>query len=280
MSIGLTKIALSPIALQRVHLAEVGNEERAALINALFGAGEAGALYDPSDSSTCFQERTGASATTPAGADDPVGTILDLSGNGNHRTAPSDAARPIRRTDGTYWWLEHDGVDDMLFCNTASLDMQPPWALGIAMRSDSTNSSSTAPWCQVAAGALDYHALGPSNNKIAVQIRGANATPSIDFNNVGFGLTYAGGVAHVTTAQIVSGSVSVTADGVDQGSKAHTWTTSTLTAARIGAGARGLSVPPTVAFDEYAAVMCRKNLTAGQLSQLQQWLASKCGVTL
>lgn len=41
-----------------------------------------------------YQERTGASATTPAASDgDPVGTWLDRSGNANHATAASDAAR-------------------------------------------------------------------------------------------------------------------------------------------------------------------------------------------
>lgn len=40
--------------------------------------------------------------------------MLDKSGNGNHLTAPSDAARPVYQTDGTYHWLEFDGVDDEL----------------------------------------------------------------------------------------------------------------------------------------------------------------------
>ena len=42
-----------------------------------------------------YQERTGASATTPAAVDgDPVGSWLDQSDNGFHFTAPSDSARP------------------------------------------------------------------------------------------------------------------------------------------------------------------------------------------
>lgn len=72
------------------------------------------ALYDISDLSKLFEERTGASATTPASVDGVVGTALDLSGNGHHLTATSDAARPLLKSEGGRFWLEFDGVDDYL----------------------------------------------------------------------------------------------------------------------------------------------------------------------
>jgi hypothetical protein len=62
-------------------------------ILSLFAGGEQGALYDPSVLTSLFQERTGAAATTPSTVGEVVGTVLDLSGRGNHATAPSDAAR-------------------------------------------------------------------------------------------------------------------------------------------------------------------------------------------
>lgn len=78
----------------------------------LFQNNEQGAWYDPSDLSTMFQDSAG---TTPVTADgQTVGKILDKSGRGNHATAPSDAARPLYKTDGTYHWLQFDGVDDSL----------------------------------------------------------------------------------------------------------------------------------------------------------------------
>lgn len=47
-------------------------------------------------------------ATIPVQTDgDPVGFILDRSGNQYHATHPTDANRPIYRTDGTLHWLEH-----------------------------------------------------------------------------------------------------------------------------------------------------------------------------
>lgn len=78
----------------------------------LFQNGEQGAWYDPSDLSTLFQDAAG---TTPVTADgDPVGLMLDKSGNGNHATQAVAASRPIYRTDGTLHWLEGDGIDDDL----------------------------------------------------------------------------------------------------------------------------------------------------------------------
>jgi len=78
----------------------------------LFSNGEQGAWYDPSDLTTLYQDSAG---TTPVTADgDPVGRMEDKSGNGNHATQATSAARPVYRTDGTLHWLEFDGVDDSM----------------------------------------------------------------------------------------------------------------------------------------------------------------------
>lgn len=78
----------------------------------LFGNSEQGVWYDPSDLSTLFQDSAG---TTPVTADgQPVGLMLDKSGNDNHATQSVSAARPTYRTDGTLHWIEGDGVDDYL----------------------------------------------------------------------------------------------------------------------------------------------------------------------
>lgn len=84
----------------------------------LFAASEVGAWYDPSDLTTMFQDSAG---TTPVTADgQPVGKILDKSGRGNHASQATAAARPLYKTDGTYSWLQFDGVDDSL--STAAID--------------------------------------------------------------------------------------------------------------------------------------------------------------
>lgn len=78
----------------------------------LFAASEVGVWYDPSDLTTMFQDSAG---TTPVTADgQPVGKILDKSGRGNHASQATAASRPLYKTDGTYHWLQFDGVDDSL----------------------------------------------------------------------------------------------------------------------------------------------------------------------
>lgn len=61
----------------------------------LFSSGEKGAWYDPSDLTSLFQDSAGTTAVTAV--EQPVGKMLDKSGNGNHATQATSAARPILR---------------------------------------------------------------------------------------------------------------------------------------------------------------------------------------
>jgi hypothetical protein len=82
----------------------------------LFGNGEQGVFYVPQPKVDGQQVLfTDAAGTIPVVADgDPVGLMLDLSGNGSNATQSVAARRPIYRTDGVLHWLEFDGVDDFL----------------------------------------------------------------------------------------------------------------------------------------------------------------------
>ena len=52
-----------------------------------------GALFDPSDLSTLYQDATGTIPVTAV--EQPIGKILDKSGNGNHATQSITASRPV-----------------------------------------------------------------------------------------------------------------------------------------------------------------------------------------
>jgi len=78
----------------------------------LFAGGIAGAWYDPSDLSTLFQDSAGTTPVTASGQ--PVGKMLDKSGNGNHATQAISAKRPIYTEGSGLSWLAFDGVDDAM----------------------------------------------------------------------------------------------------------------------------------------------------------------------
>ncbi|AVW93595.1 hypothetical protein DA792_21385 (plasmid) [Celeribacter baekdonensis] len=70
------------------------------------------AWYDVSDLSTLFQDM---GQTVPVTTDgDPVGMVLDKSGNGYHLTQSVALSRPIYRTDGASHWLNFDGSTQTL----------------------------------------------------------------------------------------------------------------------------------------------------------------------
>lgn len=69
-----------------------------------------GGYYAPSPS-TCFQDTAGA---TPAAVGQPVGRLNDLSGNGNHLLQATAGFRPLLQQSGSLYYLDFDGVDDVL----------------------------------------------------------------------------------------------------------------------------------------------------------------------
>lgn len=86
------------------------------LLKDLYGQGEQGAFYVPKPQvlgeQVLFQDAAG---TVPVENDgDPVGLMIDISGNSNHASQEVSANRPIYRTEGGKHWIEFDGVNDRL----------------------------------------------------------------------------------------------------------------------------------------------------------------------
>ena len=82
------------------------------------------AWYDPSDLSTMFQDAAGTTPVTAAGQ--PVGLILDKSGNGHHASQTTSTARPLFQIDGSgHGHLVFDGVDDYLSTSAFTTVPQP-----------------------------------------------------------------------------------------------------------------------------------------------------------
>jgi hypothetical protein len=80
---------------------------------ALFASSEKGVWFDASDLSTMFQDSGGTVPVTTVGQ--PVGKILDKSGNNAHAVQTISASRPTYQVDSYGWpYLNFDGVDDYL----------------------------------------------------------------------------------------------------------------------------------------------------------------------
>lgn len=74
----------------------------------LFGGGEDGGWYDPSDLTTLFQDTAGTVPVTTDGQ--PVGYMMDKSGNGHHLIAPANVNRLIYHESSGLRWVEGTGV--------------------------------------------------------------------------------------------------------------------------------------------------------------------------
>ena len=111
----------------------------------LFGSGEPGAWYDPSDMSTLFQDSAG---TVPVTAvEQPVGRMLDKSGRGNHATQATTTKRPVlsRRVN--------------LYVSTENLSSV--WSLtGSTVTASGTSPTGSAAWLMSDSAVTSAHTAG------------------------------------------------------------------------------------------------------------------------
>lgn len=93
----LLDLILSSASLPAVFVDAASLTTRQALLEAakdrVAAISQVTGLYSTASPNSLYQERTGAAATTPASSGDPIGTIKDLSGSGNHLTAIIDDTR-------------------------------------------------------------------------------------------------------------------------------------------------------------------------------------------
>jgi hypothetical protein len=124
----------------------VALDELSALITSLFSAGEQGAFYIPrpivNGVQSLFQDAAGTVPVTASG--DPVGKMLDQSGNGNHATQSVSGSRPVYRTDGTLHWLEFDGVDGFMETGAIDFTSTDKMTLVAGLKKESDNSTAVA----------------------------------------------------------------------------------------------------------------------------------------
>lgn len=100
----------------------------------VFKTGSEGVWYDPSDLSTLFQDAAGTIPVTANG--DPVGKMLDKSGNHNHAIQDVSSRRVAYQTDGILHKLVFDGVDDSFASSAFSTVLTQPFCMTIAVKAE------------------------------------------------------------------------------------------------------------------------------------------------
>ena len=225
----------------------------------LFSASQTGAWYDPSDLATLWKDTAGTDPVTADG--DAVARIDDKSGNGNHLTQATAAARPLYKTAGGLHWLDFDGTDDRLatgaFTITQPLDRisavhQVAWTANDIIFGDNAvnfggllQQSGTTPAIRI------YSGLGVSNSGLALGANGVvterhNGASSRIAVNAG---AYSTGDAGTTVPAVVS----------------------------IGAYSDGIS---SSQMRLYGMVMIGRALTDSEIADTRSFMAGKSGVTL
>jgi len=239
------------------------------------------AWYDPSDLTTLFQDSAGTTPVTAAGQ--PVGLILDKSGNGRHASQATSTARPLLEDDGGKMCLKFDGVDD--FLSTSAIDLtgtdkvtvftgtlDTSTSLGILYETSANAIAGGAFFC-----AVDYNSGGVSDWLVSGNV-------AIGFTTVADQTARA-----VTTAKMSSvftdgvGALSVNVNGAAQ-TLENVYNPTATSTGNFGnhplfVGARS---GPSLPFNGniYSLIIGGALYDAATVLAAETWVADKTGVTL
>lgn len=225
---------------------------------ALFPGGTAGAFYQVGPG-YAWQDVAG---TVPAAAGDPVGLLVDRSGNGNHAVQANPAQRPILRQDaGGRCWLEFDGVDDFL---RASFALAQPWERISALRQSG--------WT------LARHLLGgAASNAGVLQQFGASANLRL----------FSGTASSVCNVEPTLGADEVISEVHDGAASGIAINNGAATVADYGSAASGgVTIGASSAGSSfgnirlYALMMRGGPLAAATRTSVRGWMAARAGFTL
>ncbi len=241
----------------------------AAAIAALFGGGEEGFVLDFLATSTTFQERTGASATTPSGTDGPIGTVLDLSGNANHFVAPSDGARPLlRNPSGAVRRANADGVDDFLNCDSISITGNDIYC-AVAMQSISVSAFERL----ISLGDTSGNEDGNSDLRVSALIRASStAAFRATRNATPVNVAIATGVDGIFEAGYTTSGHYLALDGVDS-TISYTKAAFAVSRARIFSHAK--TTPDANDYSEsfiYRLLLMNRLPSAGERTSIRDWM--------
>lgn len=229
--------------------------------------------YDPSDVSTLFQDDAGTVPVTQPG--DPVGKMLDKSGNGFHLTQTNSARRPL-------WQLDSDGRAYLQFSGTGQNLQNASVTFGAsevtlfaACRKDVAVSSQN-----IVELNTDY-----ANAAGSFRISGYNAADQFRLASYGnSSSTYAelyvtGGASPVVLtlqASIAAPSLKARRQGVLQSETTTSQASGTYTSSMLVIGARSAGTF-SLTGRIYGVIAYPALLVAADVKAVEDWLNQRCG---
>ena len=224
------------------------------------------AWYDPSDLSTLFQDSAGTTPVTASGQ--PVGKMLDKSGNGNHVLQATSTMRPIYTTGGALAWLAFDGIDDFMRSAVLGAALSAPNTVALAAKVDTLATTKAANNYFVSGGAVNNNAISQNSANDTVFLYTGTTTPAVTAA-LTIAAPYVLNALFNSTSSLMrlSGAASAT---VDPGSASM----DTITLASNPGGAQALTGRIYGVFIKNAA------LTAPQNASIETYLGAKAGLVL
>jgi hypothetical protein len=246
----------------------------------LFSAAEKGYWLDPSDITTMWQDSAGTTPVTTLG--DPVGRMLDKSGNGYIFTQATAANRPTWNQDASgYYYLNFDGTNDSLL-STASVNIAGSDKVTVACAVDRQSASAQRYIIDAGYGTTGgwglYAAPGTNNGPAFAITRSSNGYKTLGGPTLGLFLASARIDFAQTTLDLEIGhrmngrpGGPYTVGGVTAGAGDFVAMTNSIGCYRLGASNYFLG-------KFYGAIVRQGLLSNAQLIGIENFLNSKSGI--
>ncbi|MDE9450351.1 hypothetical protein J3R80_07695 [Aliiroseovarius sp. Z3] len=202
--------------------------------------------------------------------------------NGHDLIQPVSAARPTYRTDGSFHWIEADGVDDGLV-TAPVFDVENPVTMILGYQMLSSSGTARVNLAEISKTSTNGMSVGVRPNIDRLQYYSRMSQHGVSASNVASPTIWGNHEKHVVTMQTTPGHVIVRLDGVPVIDTAQNLAQQSIAAQplRVGLGVVTASIPG--AFRLFGLQVWASDATqptATQISELEAWLGAKMGVSL
>lgn len=244
----------------------------------LFAASEPGFWFDPSDLTTLFQDTAGTTPVTAAGQS--VARINDKSGRGNHATQANSLQRPTYQVDSNgRGYLNFDGSDDSLVTGTITPGTDKAQVFA-GLRKNSNAASGVLimhsdNWTGIPGTFIMIAPVGTGGDYMGGSRGTAADGPTIKSTTATFA---APDTAVITGLFDIAGDSSIIRrNGVAAAPGTGDQGTGNFTAQTVRIGRYGTSVLPFNGRIYGLITRFGPNLTADQITQVENWVNGKTG---